>query len=333
MINLESEKILFTGAGFTHNFGTPLAEGLWGIIFNNQLVQQEQRIKRLLLDNNDFESVYQTIMHGDYSESERHAMKKALSDTYEKLDSIIRDWIPKLDAPYPVNICKVQEMIDLFSKKNKKGFFFTLNQDLFIERHYYNGDRPVIPGIQPKQEWFSTSFNMQLRSTDYCVTPSKEFIEVSKEEILSSSKFFYIKLHGSQNWLSSEGNQQMVIGRGKADQIWQEPILSWYFEIFKAVVLHEKRKILIIGYGFKDPHINKVISEAVDKYGLKVYLVSPESIAIFKTNINKSEYGEKILMGLSGYYQCNLLQMFRSDGSITQFYQDLREQFFGLSQS
>jgi len=330
MIHLETEKILFSGAGFTHNFGAPLAEGLWGFIFNNKLVQQEQRVKKLLLDNSDFEAVYQNVVHGDYSESERHAMRKATSEVYEKLDFIVRNWIFRPDASYPVNIYKVQEMIDLFSKRNKKGFFFTLNQDLFIERRYYNGERPVIPGIQPKQAWFSSIFNMQLRPTDYCVTPSKEFIEANKEEILSSSKFFYIKLHGSQNWLSSEGKQQMVIGSGKAGQIWQDPVLSWYFEIFKAVVLHENRKMLIIGYGFKDTHINEIFSEAVDKYGLRIYLISPESIDSLKRNLNKSEHGKKILTGLSGYYQCNLLQMFPSDRSTAQFYQDLREQFFGL---
>jgi hypothetical protein len=327
---LENEKILFTGAGFTNNFGTPLAEGMWSLIFNHKQVQAEKRIKDLMLKNIDFESVYHSIMEGDYQESEKNAISVAVAVAYEKLDSIVKDWGFRPDNPYPVNIYKVQELIDLFSRVNKKGFFFTVNQDLFIERHYYNGQRPLVSGIQYKQEWFSSIFNMPLKQGDYSQLPTKTYIEANKDIILSNSNFFYIKLHGSQNWVSSSGIQRIVIGRGKAKKLQEEPLLSWYFEIFKDVVLQQNRSLLIIGYGFRDNHINKIISEAVEKYDLRIYVISPKTIEDFKKAMSKSEYRRKILKGLSGYYPYSLLQMFPPDQSKTQFYQDLREQFFGL---
>ncbi len=52
----------------------------------------------------------------------------------------------------------------------------------------------------------------------------------------SSSKYFYVKLHGSWNWYSSDGMKKMVIGRNKINQINTEPVLLRYFEIFKEVL-------------------------------------------------------------------------------------------------
>lgn len=331
MIYLETEKILLTGAGFTHNFGAPLAKGMWSLIFNHEQIQTSPRVKNLLLRNVDFESVYHSIMEGDYDESEKHAMSVAVASTYEKLDSIVRDWVFRGDSSHPVNIYGVQKLIDLFPRVNKKGFFFTLNQDLFIERHYYNGQRPVIPGIQHRQEWFSSLFRMPLKQSDYSQLPTSAFIEDNKDRILSDSNFFYIKLHGSQNWVSSPGSQTMVIGRRKSRRLREEPLLSWYFDIFKDVVLQQNRRLLIIGYGFRDNHINRVISEAVEKHGLKIFVISPQPFEDFKRNINRSVYRRKILKGLSGYYPFSLLDMFPADQSTTRFYQDLREQFFGLN--
>lgn len=330
MIYLETEKILFTGAGFTHNFGTPLAKGMWYLIFNNEQVQAEPRIKNLLLNNIDFESAYYSIIEGAYNENEKNAISVSVNAAYDKLDYIVRNWIFRSDSPYPVNIYEVQKLIDLFSRVNKKGFFFTINQDLFIERHYYNGQRLIIPGVQHRQELFSSLFRMPLKISDYSQLPTRDFIEDNKDRILSDSNFFYIKLHGSQNWISSRGNQQMVIGRGKVRQLREEPLLSWYFDIFKDVVLQRNRKLLIIGYGFRDNHINRIMSEAVEKYGLRIYIISPQPIEDFKRNMSRSKYRRQILKGLSGYYPYTLLQLFPSDQSKTQFYQDLREQFFGL---
>ncbi|NVM53143.1 MAG: SIR2 family protein [Candidatus Helarchaeota archaeon] len=327
---METEKILFTGAGFTHNFGAPLAKGMWYLIFNHEQVQAEPRVKNMLLKNIDYESTYYSIMESDYDENEKSAIRLAVAAAYEKLDNIVRNWGFRPDSPYPVNIYKVQKLIDIFSRVNKKGFFFTINQDIFVERHYYNGQRPIIPGIQHKQEWFSSLFNTTLKQKDYSQLPTKNYIDSNKEKILSISNFFYIKLHGSQNWLSSTGNQQMVIGRGKAKQLSKEPLLSWYFEIFKDVILQQNRSLLIIGYGFRDNHINRIISEAVEKHDLKIYIISPQPIEFFKKAMNKSKYRRKILIGLSGYYPYTLLQMFPPDQSRTQFYQDVREHFFGL---
>jgi hypothetical protein len=328
---MDTKYILFTGAGFTHNFGAPLARNMWCWIFNHPKVQQEHEIKELMLREYDYESVYDTVINSDYNVQEKEAISIAVKDTYDRLDMIIRDWSFRTGAPYPVNIYKLQNLIDLFSKKNKKGFIFTVNQDLLLERHYYNGDRPVIPGIQPKQSWFSSIFREAVKGQSYVELPSKEDLERKKDVILDENRFFYIKMHGSQNWQSKTRPNQMVIGRGKKKQIEEEPLLGWYFELFKEALLKNDVQILFIGYGFGDEHINEIIAKAVLEYSLGIHIICPSDVESFHIEILKKKSGAGIWKGLSGYYPQTLSQMFPADQSETQEYKDLRRQFFGIN--
>jgi hypothetical protein len=43
------------------------------------------------------------------------------------------------------------------------------------------------------------------------------------------------------------------------------PLLSCYSDIFKAVLYAGDVRLMIVGYGFGDKHINAVIAEAVEK--------------------------------------------------------------------
>jgi len=330
---METKYILFTGAGFTHNFGAPLARGMWCQIFNHPKIQEEHKIKKLMLREYNYESVYDIVINSDYSVQEKEAISIAVKDTYERLDRILRDWSFRNGAPYPVNIYKLQNLIDLFSKKNKKGFIFTVNQDLFLERHYYNGDRPVMPGIQPKQSWFTSLFREAATDQHYVELPSEEHLEREKDRILAENNFFYIKMHGSQNWRSKKKENQLVIGRGKTKQIEEEPLLRWYFELFNKALLRNDVQILFIGYGFGDEHINKTIAEGAKEYSLGIHIICPSDVEYFHAGILKKKNGAEIWEGLSGYYPHALSQFFPGDQSETQEYNDLRRQFFRINVS
>lgn len=99
-----SENILFTGAGFTKNFGGLLAKEMWSKIFNNPRVQIYPRIKELLINDFYYESIYHNILNGNYTEDEKHVISDAILETYRSLDDICREWTPRNDAPNPVNI-------------------------------------------------------------------------------------------------------------------------------------------------------------------------------------------------------------------------------------
>ena len=166
----------------------------------------------------------------------------------------------------------------LFPYLKNKSFIFTLNQDMFFERLYPNNAAAElsIPGIDNNPEWFTTHFNESLEPSDYLRLPTEDELKLIKDSLLDVGGYFLIKLHGSYNWISSNGSDMdmMVIGRGKAEQIKSEPLLKHYFEIFDYVLSKGQCRLLIIGYGFGDKHINSIISKAITDHGLKIYILS-----------------------------------------------------------
>jgi hypothetical protein len=188
--------------------------------------------------------------------------------------------------------------------RNKtKGIFFTLNQDLLIER-YFNELNLVTPYVnQPKisqdEEFDEKAHSVSLVS------------DIEKTRPLSSSKYFYIKIHGSWNWYSSDGTKKLIIGRNKINQINEEPVLKRYSEIFKEVLSKGNIKLFVIGYGFGDEHINEVIADSIKNNNLKLYVLNPTIPEQFKNDLcNSRPYGEIVWGGLNGYYPYSLSRVF-----------------------
>jgi len=331
-MNIQSSKhVLLTGAGFTKNYGAPLASEMWAKIFNHKKIQAQPRIKELMKNCFDYELIYYYIMEDSctddekYKDDEKEAINEVVKSAYEYIDTILRGIIK--DHQRPNELYNINELISKFSetgsychtdinyvtthvypKTNVKSFIFTLNQDLFFERLYDNhyDAKLSIPGIEINSEWFKTTFNRPLKLSDYYQLPNEEQLNFIKPDILSDENFFLIKLHGSYNWTSFDGTQKMVIGRGKIDQIQKEPLLKCYFEIFKKVLSQNQTRLLIIGYGFGDYHINRIISESVRENGLKIYIISPDSPEDFKKKLFKINFGKDIWKGMSGYFSSSL---------------------------
>jgi len=74
----------------------------------------------------------------------------------------------------------------------------------------------------------------------------------------------YIKLHGSSNWFDTfNGQPMLVIGGNKPEVIARHPILKWNHEQFRAYLSKPDTRLMVIGYRFRDEHINNAISQAV----------------------------------------------------------------------
>ena len=336
-MNIQSSKhVLWTGAGFTKNYGAPLASEMWAKIFNHKKIQAQSRIKELMQNCFDYESIYYYIMEDvmkrscpddeKYTDGEKDAIDDVVKSAYEYIDTILRGFIK--DHQRPTELYNINNLISKFSETGSychtdinnvkyyvypetsvKSFIFTLNQDLFFERLYDNNfdAKLSIPGIENNSEWFKTTFKRPLKLSDNYQLPNEEQLNFIKPDILSDENFFLIKLHGSYNWTSFDGTQKMVIGRGKIDQIQKEPLLRCYFEIFKKVLSQNQTRLLIIGYGFGDDHINRIISESVRDNELKIYIISPESPKEFKKKILEiNNFGEDIWKGMSGYFSSSL---------------------------
>ena len=77
----------------------------------------------------------------------------------------------------------------------------------------------------------------------------------------------YFKLHGSSNWRSADDQSLLIVGGQKPAQIATNPVLMRYARAFDEYLSQPNTRLMIIGYGFADVHINEIIATAVCAVG------------------------------------------------------------------
>lgn len=136
----------------------------------------------------------------------------------------------------------------------------------------------------------------------------------------------YIKLHGSSNWITEEGAPMLIIGGNKDEAIQVHPILRRYASEFSTRLNSPTTRVMVIGYGFKDHHINRVIAEVVHKHDLKMFVVSPRGRELAKVlsstvhpgiplMVHKYDLENVFQQSLIGVSQRPLRQTFGEDGA------------------
>jgi hypothetical protein len=300
-----SPNLIFTGAGFTHNIGAPLAQGMWALIFNHRKIQGTRSVRDLMISSFDYEDIYHRVLNEDtFSDSDRSALNEAISGAFEDLDGIVKSFNTG-GRRQAFHLDHFQKLIE--NMNGGDGLWFTLNHDVFIERWY--GGRVILPGV-PNCRIAAESDPLQFSMP----TPD----EVENAKLSMSNEFKYIKLHGSQNWYGPRG---YIIGREKRSQIKEEPLLEWYMDIFSAAVKVANAQMLCIGYGFRDEHINEVLVAGING-GMRLHVINPQEPGIFSHNLREQSC-EGIFDGLASYHQCTLRDLFPfhtqlTDGSKSQ---------------
>ena len=138
--------------------------------------------------------------------------------------------------------------------------------------------------------------------------------------------FNVIKLHGSFNWRTMDGRNSMVVGTGKEDQINAYPLLSWYWDIFKSVLSAGNVRLLIVGYGFGDDHVNATIADAVEHHGLRVFIWD---ISLHLSDlVRKAPHGTSIWKGLLSTSTRPLIKVFPGNQGVTEEYQRILKTIF-----
>jgi len=332
-----NRQILLTGAGFTKNFGGFLSGEMWAQIFNSCHIRPYKELGKILRHDFDYESVYNRVLVGGNSSEETTALERALLDAYKQLDQRIRN-LHTNQVGGAVDLTKLRMILDRFSGSgNVRGYFFTLNQDLFIERWHLSDTQLWVPGIS---NHVSRRKEAALSDEDIIALPTAEMMKKHRErnddsKISTYGRFQYIKLHGSWNWRASDGKSGMVIGRGKETRIMQEPLLSWYLKTFESVLSKDGRKLLVVGYGFRDRHINEVLAHSVNEYGLELYVLSPLPPDEFEHQLKLHAFGLSnerhslsgvLWRGLAGYFQGDLRDVCPKGQSSSSNESDLAKQ-------
>lgn len=314
-----AKNVLLTGAGFTKDFGGYLGQEMWAQILSQPEVRESPLRKILLNDDSlNYETLYNQIRDGSDSHTSFPIFSSALNTAYAGMDERI--------VAHNIGLKGVCRLIRSFKPRDERerAFLFTLNQDLFVERFITANDENClirIPGLH-HASWFRG----ERGSFPVIKLKSEEEVEEAKRSfcLKSVERLAYIKLHGSYRWSSQDGSDGMVIGTTKDKLIAKEPLLKWYFELFKSVLSLPGRNLLVIGYGFGDQHINKVIQTAIESCGLRLFVVSPmrptdfrdslvipshlRSVPPTPTPLLAEIYPENAVIwdGVHGYYQARI---------------------------
>ncbi len=96
----------------------------------------------------------------------------------------------------------------------------------------------------------------------------------------------FIKLHGSWNWKTDGGRTLLIMGGNKAREVAQHPILSWNFKQFNEHLSQPDTRLMVIGYSFRDEHVNRIISDAATKHNLQLFIIDPLGVDVLNENRN-----------------------------------------------
>lgn len=310
-----SRNIVLTGAGFTKDFGGYLGGEMWSAIFSQREIAQNQKLRLKLLEEMNYEAAYHDVLDSrELSPMERAAFTTAIENAYREMHEMVCGLSSRGE-----DVAKFvfREIFARFAgSEGERGFLFTLNQDLFIERFYRNHDvvlrnHQLSPAGLNVPRWCFSDDPIAniLGSQDWVQLPTEEEVAELQSRFWDSNperRFVYIKLHGSYGWRSSSGSKAMVIGGEKKERIASEPLLRWYLKIFEQILAGPACNLLVIGYGFKDAHINELIGNAIKNHQLRVFVISPVQPEKFCYDVLNAAFHESpnrvIWEGLYGYY-------------------------------
>lgn len=268
------QHILLLGAGFSRNWGGWLATEAFEYLLGCPEISQNQYLRDLLWQyqtKGGFEEVLSELQKGDL-ENNLESKKTHLND----LQNTVRRMFEDMNAGFSHTHFEFQH----HSSEMKVATFlekfhavFTLNQDLLLEHHYVNnsskGQRisSELPGMKHFPDFEGVNCNSWARG--YWEPHDSNEFKIDKKCQP------YFKLHGSSNWHNANGDSMLIMGGNKAHEIGLLPVLKWYHEQFKEYLFHPNTRLMVIGYGFRDAHINDTITRAI-KNGLKMFIIAPE---------------------------------------------------------
>lgn len=292
-------RALLTGAGLSKNWGGYLAGELWGCLLSHPKITNDPALRTIMLRQTNFEHALADL------KSERHDTApffEALREVFDAHDRLIRS----SDNHHP-HTFKFLRFLRRF-KSRDTGYLFTLNQDLLLEGLPHDNiqhERPCRPGIPYAQGAYTEHYRGPLLLDTDRPPPAVPNV-VPDEGFRLTGQLNYIKLHGSIDWPSDGG---LVVGGGKPELIAAHPLLSWYRDVFRQVCSHKNVRLLVIGYGFGDAHINEIIGDAVTANGLRFYVINPEDPGSLKARILPALLWD----GIMGYSVRSLTELFAGD--------------------
>lgn len=266
---------LLTGAGFSRNWGGWLASEAFEFLLGDPAVVANAELRALLWRHQPtggFEAALDELERGAAPHLQRYApqLRTAVRRMFDTMNSAFKWKGLEFREPFG-NDHPVRNFLVSFNA------IFSLNQDLLLE-HCYRGskDGSVDRGdVRTERDWQFPGVKLLSTPDDRPTHPSAAGIWVpSGEHVITQDQQPIFKLHGSSNWRTAEDSDMMILGGGKAQAIERHPVLRWYSQVFTECLTQPDARLMVVGYSFRDEHINDALIGAMDK-GLKLFVIDP----------------------------------------------------------
>ncbi|HEX2652241.1 MAG TPA: SIR2 family protein [Xanthobacteraceae bacterium] len=257
-------RYLLIGAGFSRNWGGPLSDEISGSLLGDLHDDPELAAA---LRRGPFEDAFQGFQVPTDS--------GPIGDRLRRFQTAVTTVFMRLNRTFLNKEFEFKNDLQFSMKRFLAQFdaIFTLNQDLLLEIHYmqtFIGQGKwtgvMLPGMTPSPPR-PTAGPVDITTWTWRPSSDVQFGGPGFQPLY--------KLHGSSNWISETGEPLLIMGNAKTGAIERFPVLRSYHEQFAARLNEGGARLMVIGYGFLDEHINSVIESASRVRGLGTYLVDP----------------------------------------------------------
>lgn len=313
-------KIALLGAGFSRNWGGFLAQEAYDYLIGCKEVRADSTLQNLLHRHSatgGFEATLAQVQ-GAYLQTRGKSEK----ETLDRMQSAVGTMFDDMDAGFAARTFEPQNEIKFMVRSFLLKFdaIYSLNQDCLPEIHYL--DENVMLGSSGKWGGWQLpgmkaipDFNRPAMSK----TPFKYSPDEAAFRVDPKSQAF-VKLHGSHNWRSDNGDQLVILGANKSAIIAGHKILSWYFELFERE-FDQPVRLMVIGYGFRDQHVNEILLQAARARKFELFIVDLLGASALDQNNNtkggmikeRSELDEMLTPTLVGSSSRPFLSTFDKD--------------------
>jgi hypothetical protein len=268
------KHLLLIGAGFSSNWNAPLASQVRGSLLSD--LKDDARLAQTLTQasqDGNFEAALAQIQ-SEYR-SNPNSITKGRLDRFQSAVENLFSRINQALAATPLEFhndkrFSVTEFLSRFDA------IFSLNQDLLLEMHYdpqlsdnRRWDGFAAPGMRPlPADVFLKPYNKR-----WAPGPSADFVEGARIQP-------HFKLHGSSQWFDADGNGLLIIGGEKLARIKEHAVLYWYHDRFRWHLSQGGARLMVVGYSFRDPHINETLYEAWQRTPFEIYIVDPVGLEV-----------------------------------------------------
>jgi hypothetical protein len=256
-------RILLLGAGFSRNWGGWLASEVFEYLLGCPEIAP---LRDLVFRNKrkGFEAALAEL------QKDRHA-----EDLLRRFYAALRRMFADMDRAFHGTRFEFSNDID----SSVAGFLtrfdaiFTLNQDLLLERHYLNDNVSLLSNGR-WDGWCLPGMRLLTRPENALVPDTLGIWAPEAGAAFNVARRCQplFKLHGSSNWRAGADQDIIVLGGQKAELIDKHPILHFNFNQFDEHLRKRDTRLMVIGYGFADDHVNAAIMAAVRASSLTMSL-------------------------------------------------------------